>query len=99
MHNLNGEERLLWKGYDQTKEEYRAGSSLGSTTQLAGQRHGAQGGRVGKTVVNRGPCLWPAMPNRVKGYMLAEIKQPLNPMRRPYWSGAWGMAVRNSEAV
>lgn len=54
---------------------------------------------MGKTVVNRGPCLWPAMPNRVKGYMLAEIKRPLNPMRRPYWSGDWGMAVRNSEAV
>lgn len=44
MHNLNREERLLWKEHDQTKEREPFGHSLGSATCLAGQRH-RDGGR------------------------------------------------------
>lgn len=74
MHNLNGEERLFWKGHDETKEGEPAGCSLGNTTWLACQRHRGQSGRVGVMAINQGPCLWPETPNGVKGNVSAKIK-------------------------
>lgn len=43
---------------------------LGSTTRLAGQWHRGEGGRMENRVINWGLCLWPEMPNRVKGHAL-----------------------------
>lgn len=83
MYNLNGEERLLWKGHDQTKEGSPAGHSRSSTTCLAGHWHRGRSGRVGEMVVDQGLCLWPEMPNRVKGNVSPK------PTRRPFWSGGW----------
>lgn len=99
IHNLNGEERLFWKGHDQTKEGEPAGRSLGNMTWLAGQRHRGQSGRVGEMAVNQGPCLWPEMLNGVKGNVSANIKHLLKPTRRPLWNGGWGMTGRNGEAM
>ena len=99
MHNLKGEERLFWKGHDQTKEGEPAGRSLGSMTWLPGQWHRGQSGRVREMVVNQGLCLWPAVPDRVKGNVSVKIKYLLKPTRRPFWNGDWGMTGRNGEAA
>lgn len=78
MHDAwNREQRLLWK------EQARQRRVL-SHQPLAAQAAGEQ---------MRSVChLWATMP-RESGVCEAEIKQPMRPWKKPFWSGLRGRSV------
>lgn len=81
MHDLNREQRLLWK---ETARQRRALSCQPWVAQAAGEQM-------------RSVChFWATMP-RGSGVCEAEIKQPTRPRRKPFWSGLRGRSVWDRE--